>query len=262
MVNATGQKIYAVLQEVIDERQKERQDDFISMFLDAEVDGHRLTNDDVLDIGYLFFIAGLDTVTASLDCMLSYLAQNPEQREQLVEGPVAHPARGRGDAALGVAGAGRGPDHDPGDRDQGLPHPRPHEGVGDARLGQHRRAHLGRPRHRRLRAGGQQAHRLRRRGASLPRVAPGPHGAARGPRGVAQGHPRVLAQGRHRAPVHAKAFGPSRTWSWSGEHPPRRAATADRRQARRRQQRRHVRQHQPRHRSRCWARWPTARPPT
>jgi len=65
----------------------DRRDDFISMFLDAEVDGHTLTNDDVLDIGYLFFLAGLDTVTSSLDCMLSYLAQNPEHRQQLVEDP-------------------------------------------------------------------------------------------------------------------------------------------------------------------------------
>ena len=57
------------------------------MFLDAEVDGHRLTNDDVLDIGYLFFLAGLDTVTASLDCMFTYLAQHPEHRQQLVDDP-------------------------------------------------------------------------------------------------------------------------------------------------------------------------------
>jgi cytochrome P450 len=82
-----GQQIYAVLQEAIDERTADRKDDFLSMFLDAEVDGHRLSNDDVLDIGYLFFLAGLDTVTASLDCMLSYLAQNPEQRHRLVEDP-------------------------------------------------------------------------------------------------------------------------------------------------------------------------------
>ena len=61
------------------------------MFLDAEVDGHRLTNDDVLDIGYLFFLAGLDTVTASLDCMLAYLAQHPEQRRRLVEDPAIIP---------------------------------------------------------------------------------------------------------------------------------------------------------------------------
>jgi cytochrome P450 len=83
-----GQEIYAVLQEAIDARTEERTEDFLSMFLDAEVDGHRLTNDDVLDIGYLFFLAGLDTVTASLDCMLSFLAQHPDHRRQLVDDPA------------------------------------------------------------------------------------------------------------------------------------------------------------------------------
>ena len=86
-----GQRIYAVLQEAIDERTAQRADDFLSMFLDAEVDGHRLTNDDVLDIGYLFFLAGLDTVTASLDCMLSFLARHPGHRQQLVEDPALIP---------------------------------------------------------------------------------------------------------------------------------------------------------------------------
>lgn len=89
--NKVGEQIYAVLQEAIDERQVERQDDFLSMFLDAEVEGHRLSNDDVLDIGYLFFLAGLDTVTASLDCMLSYLAQHPDHRRRLVEDPSLIP---------------------------------------------------------------------------------------------------------------------------------------------------------------------------
>jgi len=89
--NVVGQKIYKILQEAIDERMEERSDDFISMFLDAEVDGHRLTNDDVLDIGYLFFLAGLDTVTASLDCMLSYLAQNPDRRRQIAQDPSLIP---------------------------------------------------------------------------------------------------------------------------------------------------------------------------
>ena len=91
MVNETGQKIYAVLQEVVDQRLEERQDDFISLFLDSEVDGQRLTPEDVIDIGYLFFLAGLDTVTASLDCMLAYLAQHPEQRQQLVDDPSLIP---------------------------------------------------------------------------------------------------------------------------------------------------------------------------
>lgn len=86
-----GKRIYAVLQEAIDERTQQRSDDFLSMFLDAEVDGQHLTNEDVLDIGYLFFLAGLDTVTASLDCMLSYLAQHPDHRHRLVEEPSLIP---------------------------------------------------------------------------------------------------------------------------------------------------------------------------
>jgi cytochrome P450 len=90
--NETGRKIYAVLQEAIDEKKANPTDDFISQFLEAEVEGHRLTEDDVLDIGYLFFLAGLDTVTASLDCMLAYLAQNPAEQQRLVDRPEDVPA--------------------------------------------------------------------------------------------------------------------------------------------------------------------------
>ncbi|MEM7139583.1 MAG: cytochrome P450 [Actinomycetota bacterium] len=90
--NATGQKIYAALQEAIDEKTADPSDDFISQFLEAEVDGHRLTQNDVLDIGYLFFLAGLDTVTASLDCMLAHLGQNPDDRQRLVDRPEDVPA--------------------------------------------------------------------------------------------------------------------------------------------------------------------------
>jgi cytochrome P450 len=82
-----GQRIYAVLQEAIDERRAHPADDVLSMFLEAEVDGHSLSNDAVLDIGYLFFLAGLDTVTASLDCMVAYLAEHPDHRARLVRDP-------------------------------------------------------------------------------------------------------------------------------------------------------------------------------
>ena len=91
MVAATGQQIYAVLEEVIDARIEEPQDDFISGFLTAEIDGHALTREDIVDIGYLFFLAGLDTVTASLDCMLAFLAQNPEHRRSLAADPSSIP---------------------------------------------------------------------------------------------------------------------------------------------------------------------------
>jgi len=92
MVNATGAKIYAVLEEVLVERTKSPQDDFMSGFLTAEVDGHTLTHDEILDICYLFFLAGLDTVTASLDCFVAYLAQHPEHRQQIVDDPALIPS--------------------------------------------------------------------------------------------------------------------------------------------------------------------------
>jgi len=92
MVNATGAKIYAILDEVLTEREREPQDDFMSGFLTTEVDGQRLTHDEILDIGYLFFLAGLDTVTASLDCFLAYLAQHPGQRQSLVDDPSLIPS--------------------------------------------------------------------------------------------------------------------------------------------------------------------------
>jgi cytochrome P450 len=91
MVDATGAQIYAVLDEALTERAEQRQADFLSQFLDAEVDGQRLTHDEILDICYLFFLAGLDTVTASLDCFLAYLAQHDEHRRRLVADPSCIP---------------------------------------------------------------------------------------------------------------------------------------------------------------------------
>jgi cytochrome P450 len=84
--------IYDYFDKVLDEREVERRDDLVSRFLDAEVEGHRLSREDILDICFLFLIAGLDTVTATLDCMFSYLAQHPEQRQQLVDDPSLIPS--------------------------------------------------------------------------------------------------------------------------------------------------------------------------
>jgi cytochrome P450 len=81
----TGQRIYAYFDQVLDERERQPRDDLLSGFLEADVDGHRLTREDILDICYLVLLAGLDTVTASVGCMVAYLAQHPEQRRRLVD---------------------------------------------------------------------------------------------------------------------------------------------------------------------------------
>ena len=79
--------VYEYFDHILDEREKEPKDDLLSHFLEAEVEGDRLTREDILDICFLFLIAGLDTVTATLDCMFAFLAAHPEHRRQLVENP-------------------------------------------------------------------------------------------------------------------------------------------------------------------------------
>ncbi len=88
----TAQEIYEYFGPVIAARRVEPRDDLITRFVDAEVDGHRLSDDDIVDICFLFLIAGLDTVTATLTCNVAYLAQHPEHRRELAEDPSLIPA--------------------------------------------------------------------------------------------------------------------------------------------------------------------------
>ncbi len=78
-------------QELADRRVNPR-DDLISMFASAEVGGDRLTDDEILGICFLFLIAGLDTVTDSLECMFANLAQHPDRRRQIASDPSIIPS--------------------------------------------------------------------------------------------------------------------------------------------------------------------------
>ena len=88
----TGQEIYEYFGKLVDERTKSPTDDIISRFLGAEVDGEKLSKEDILDICFLFLIAGLDTVSDSLTCFYAFLATHPEHRSLIVEDPSIIPA--------------------------------------------------------------------------------------------------------------------------------------------------------------------------
>ena len=62
-------------------------DDLLENFLHFEVDGHGLNDDEIVNLMHMFTIAGLDTVTSSLSCILAWLAKHPTERRHL----VAHP---------------------------------------------------------------------------------------------------------------------------------------------------------------------------
>ncbi len=78
--------------EALGERRRKPADDILSMFLAAEVDGAKLTDDEILGICFLFIIAGLDTVTDTLECFFSYLAQHPDQQARIVADPTIIPS--------------------------------------------------------------------------------------------------------------------------------------------------------------------------
>jgi cytochrome P450 len=88
----TGQEIYRYFGDLVDLRTKQPADDILTRFVQSEIDGERLTRDDILDICFLFLIAGLDTVSDTLTCSYAFLAQHPGHRQQIVDDPSIIPA--------------------------------------------------------------------------------------------------------------------------------------------------------------------------
>ena len=87
----TGTEIYRYFDTILDRRAAHPEDDILTRFLQTEIDGERLTREEILDICFLFLIAGLDTVTDSLTCFYAFLSQHPDHRRQLVDDPARIP---------------------------------------------------------------------------------------------------------------------------------------------------------------------------
>jgi cytochrome P450 len=87
-----AQQIYDYFEGAIEDHIANPRDDVLSALIGAEVEGRPLSREELLDICFLFLIAGLDTVTDSLDCFFVYLARHPQQRRLLVEQPDILPS--------------------------------------------------------------------------------------------------------------------------------------------------------------------------
>ncbi len=90
----SGNRLREYLSAELDRREEDgsRRDDLLSLLMTFEVDGQRLTRNQLLNVMHLFMIAGLDTVTASLTCIVSWFARHPEEQQRVRSQPDLLPS--------------------------------------------------------------------------------------------------------------------------------------------------------------------------
>jgi cytochrome P450 len=86
MLAAAGE-IGAFLNEQITEHETSGADDLISVLMASELDGERLSRQELLGSLVLILVAGLDTTWAALGSSLIHLATHPDDRRRLIEQP-------------------------------------------------------------------------------------------------------------------------------------------------------------------------------
>ncbi len=81
-------ELTAYISSILEARKgEEPRDDLFGRLLSAEIDGRRLTDEELADYGFILVVAGLDTTAWVLRSSLWHLAQHPEDRAKL----AAHP---------------------------------------------------------------------------------------------------------------------------------------------------------------------------
>ncbi|TML38483.1 MAG: cytochrome P450 [Actinobacteria bacterium] len=84
---ATSKAINEYFVDAVADHRRTRGDGLLGQLVHTNLDGRALTDRELLGICQLMLLGGLDTVTATLDCMVAYLARHPDRRRQLVADP-------------------------------------------------------------------------------------------------------------------------------------------------------------------------------
>ncbi len=80
---ATMRTIRGFLEDLADLRRREPAEDFMTFVVNAKIKGEPITQQQVTGMGFLLFVAGLDTVAAAIGFDLNYLAKNPDEQARL-----------------------------------------------------------------------------------------------------------------------------------------------------------------------------------
>jgi len=83
-----GRDITEYFDAALDDQQRNPGEGLMARIALGEVEDRPLTRSEQLGICHLLLLGGLDTVTATLDCELAYLARHPDERARLVADPT------------------------------------------------------------------------------------------------------------------------------------------------------------------------------
>jgi hypothetical protein len=88
---AAALEMFTFLHELVQERRADPGDDVISMLVEAEVDGDRLKDEEIVFTAVLLVLAGIDTTWSTLAAAILHLATNPEDQQRLRDHPELTP---------------------------------------------------------------------------------------------------------------------------------------------------------------------------
>ena len=84
---AAGVEVAAMIAQLVEEKRANPGEDLLSQLVKADIDGEPIPQDRLEDMGFLLFLAGLDTVTAGLGHVFRYLAEYPAEQQRLRDDP-------------------------------------------------------------------------------------------------------------------------------------------------------------------------------
>lgn len=85
-------QILGTLAQLIEARRAEPRDDLVSSLVHTDFEGRKLTQDELISIGFLMFLAGLDTVVNALTFGMRHIAHDDALRARMIADPEAIPA--------------------------------------------------------------------------------------------------------------------------------------------------------------------------
>ena len=84
-------QIVMLISELLEKRRAEPRDDLISKLVHLDYEGRKLTQEELISIGFLMFLAGLDTVVNALTFGIRHLAHDKAMRQRMIDDPGCIP---------------------------------------------------------------------------------------------------------------------------------------------------------------------------